>query len=969
MVVAPWGAYSVHIISWTRYLFNSTEVIPPPIIMATKIQHQHTQVMNPAQSFGTWVPSMSVGHDVGRNEQSRPQFYKTQLKFNKDIQSTVSNLAVTFTDPRPIVIEKLRQPCEPHVQDVVQSSVQFSTVSEDRLNMAVRMAKRDLRKRHLEEQVKDYLCKLEQDQSETSKCVSRVKGKSSENTACIKNRLKAESLTKPRHQRNQASKEGITKSGARVYVYTSDQRQARLARSDSPPTHDPGPDLNCHSQGNKTAEEIRRLRTELGKYFQKIEELSKKEKSVDVLDPDEERRMQIKRQEQAARSARMLYVLQQQVNEIQEEIEKQSPHKIKHTKKSRAMSRLAAAHRGAVRALQMFVGQLSGQPEQQIPTYYKELGQLIRRLSLCSARMQSNMDSSIPETIINILQQVEDLDSLLGKQLAQKKSNQLPQRARSVSPPNRKRSLGRHRSRSAERAQKSPITKDNVSCTLKQLPPLKTLQIDESCHVAESPRFQQCSRESLSAHQEQEQEEGPSTPDRNAVLSAGLEALQRVGALKKSVTEKKATKKGVLLPYRSYQRGQKTLALQACFQKATVSSELKKNQGQPKESRPPWIPGHSTSPLASSKRVPWKKQKTRLECHKPKPADRSPTSLLKEMEQERQEAAKTEAIRLAWLDSETARRLREHNELCIQEMDRIKKMRSEAGSPSKWIVKAEEEIREKLQPLLDKAQIISDSWEKRTRIKDTSLQQQLSLQVAEKAAASADLLGEKLLDELLEDTAQELLNLELNAKVHSEALLMQDGPTLENMLQRMEEMERYQEAVRRRVCQIEYADPDFWAEEEKQEREFVLIDTKPHTPQPIRITRTVKQREPMLDTIIQRSLEADSAEDLEWSGKPEPASVLEPLAQKLSMKKQSGIALSIPQKMVQNILNYHEIFHQHLKMISHEVVGNFNPWLITESLAEELMEEGLNDVATELQDVCEEYAEALFTSEFVQPVE
>ncbi|XP_078404068.1 protein moonraker [Cetorhinus maximus] len=927
--------------------------------MATKVQHHHTHIVNPAQSFGNLVPSISAGQDVGRSE-----FYKTQLKFNKDALSTVSNLAATVTDPRPIVIEKLRQSCEPHVQDDAQSirsSMQFSTVSEERLNMAVRMAKRDLKKRHLEEQVKDYLCKLEQDPSETSKYINRVKGRSAENTACIKNRLKMESLAKLRHEK--ASKEGFTRSGAKVYIYTSDQGQVRPARSDSPPTHDPGPDLNRQNQGNKTAEEIRRLRTELSKYFQKIEELSKKEKYLDVLDPDEERRMQIKRQEQATRSARMLYVLQQQVNEIQEEIEKQSPHKIKHTKKSRAMSRLAAAHRGAVRALQMFVGQLSGQSEQQIPTYYKELGQLIRQLSLCSARMESDMDSSISETIINILQQVEDLDSLLGKQFPQKKSNQLPQRARSVSPPSRKGSLGRHRSRSAERAQKSSIMKDNVSGALKQLPPLKTVQIDESFHVAESSRAQPVHEE------QQQQEEGPPTPDRNAVLRAGLDALQRVGALKKPVAERKATRKGVLLPNRSCQRGQSTLALQACFQKATVSSELKKNQGPLKESRPPWIPGYPTSPLASSKRTPWKKQKTRLECYKFKPTDKSQTNLIKEIEQERQEAAKTEAIRLAWLDSETARRMKELNELCIQEMDRIKKMRSEAGSPNKWIVKAEEEIREKLQPLLDKAQVISDSWEKRTRIKDSSLQHQLSLQVAEKAAASADILGEKLLDELLEDTAQELLNLELNAKAHSEALVLQDGSTLENMLQRIEEMERYQEAVCRRICQIEYADPDFWTEEEKQEREFVLIDTKPHTPQPIRITRTVEHSDPTTDTIIQRFSEADPDEDLEWSGKPELASVLEPLAQKLSRKRQSDIVLSIPQKIVQSILDYHERFDRHLKMISHEAVGSFNPWLITESLAEELMEEGLSDVAAELQNVCEEYAEALFTSEFVQPVE
>ncbi len=42
--------------------------------------------------------------------------------------------------------------------------------------------------------------------------------------------------------------------------------------------------------------------------------------------------------------------------------------------------------------------------------------------------------------------------------------------------------------------------------------------------------------------------------------------------------------------------------------------------------------------------------------------------------------------------------------------------------------------------------------------------------------------------------------------------------------------------------------------------------------------------------------------------------------------------------------------------------------LVSRSLADELTAEALADVAAEFQDVCEEYAEAVFTSEFLQPV-
>ena len=69
------------------------------------------------------------------------------------------------------------------------------------------------------------------------------------------------------------------------------------------------------------------------------------------------------------------------------------------------MSRLAAAHRGAIRALQMFVTQFTDRVEHPVPTWCKELGSLIRQLSLCSAKLEAN--SSVPDVVIDILQQTE----------------------------------------------------------------------------------------------------------------------------------------------------------------------------------------------------------------------------------------------------------------------------------------------------------------------------------------------------------------------------------------------------------------------------------------------------------------------------------------------------------------------------------------------------------------------------------
>lgn len=71
------------------------------------------------------------------------------------------------------------------------------------------------------------------------------------------------------------------------------------------------------------------------------------------------------------------------------------------------------------------------------------------------------------------------------------------------------------------------------------------------------------------------------------------------------------------------------------------------------------------------------------------------------------------------------------------------------------------------------------------------------------------------MDDLLEDTAQELWSMDQHERLQTEALLVADTHSLESMLQRMEEIEMYQEAVRRRVTQIVYSDSQFWAQEDK----------------------------------------------------------------------------------------------------------------------------------------------------------
>ncbi|XP_030392072.1 protein moonraker isoform X2 [Gopherus evgoodei] len=922
----------------------------------------------PATSYDPFASSIQA-------EKNEARTLQTQLQFNRNVPAAPENLAVRFSSPRPIIIEKLKPP--DGQRDLgggddtnLRSSVTFSVISEEKLKLAIQLAKRDVKRRHLEEQVKEAENKSMFPQT-SEQCKSEVSENPAERTAS-----KSRTCLKYHQQLGQPSKMGITNSGARVYLYTPNRGKLKPPVSDSPPTHDPGPGPkpSLKKIEDKSTQEVRRLQKELRCCIQKIEELAKKERREEILDPDEERRVRIRRQEQAARSARMLYVLQQQVKEIQEDLEKLSPHKIKHTKKSRAMSRVAAAHRGAIRALQVFASQFTDQSEQLVPAHYKELGNLIRQLSLCSAKLE--MDSSVPDIIIDILLQIEDLDSLLEKKRSPKKVKKCLSASQGKSPVSSEMFPAREQVASPKKEKKPPISKERLGQEQKKPLVARKLLTDEDHHVANIPLAQKRSSHADLSDQEFEQGHGPHTSGRDAVLKTSQDALMRAGAVKKAPVLESGPlkKKSVLLPAK--QQGIRKLprsrpvqpqAKHARFQETTVAFRLKETKPLVKESRMPWVPPNPTSPPASPKRAPWGYMNA-----SPKTSSREQSALQKEgTEEGRLGAIEKEALRLAWLDAETSRRTKELTEFSREEMEKIQKLRSEGASPTQLADKVEKAVRERLEPLLDKAQKVKLSLETHTHLKDSSFINKLSSQAAEKAASNADMLSDKLLDDLLEDTAQELWNMEQHKKVQAEAVAMYDSPSLETMLQRMEEIERYQDAVRRRFNQIVYADSEFWAQEEKRERESASIEKRPMSPHPIQITKLIGHKASQVDIVFGRPIDGKAIEeDEEVEEKLETGNdIWQPLTRNISQQKERCVFLSVPKHMLQNILDYNSRYEQHLKLISHEAVGHFNPWRIAESLAEELTEEALCDVAAELQDVCEDYAEAVFTSEFLQPTE
>ncbi|XP_040434845.1 protein moonraker isoform X6 [Falco naumanni] len=787
-----------------------------------------------------------------RNETEALQ---TQLQFNRNVPALPENLALRLSNPRPIVIEKLKACNDKRNLAVsedpsIRSSGMFSVVSEERLKLAIQLAKRDIKRRHLEEQVfggavnKPLL--VQKSQQHMTKVFT-----SPEN----KNALKSQTLSKYQQKLSQPSKLETTASGAKVFLYTANEGKVIPAVLDSPPTHDTGPDPkpNVNKKEGKTMQEVRRLQKELRNYVQKIEELTKKGKEREILDPDEEQRVCIRRQKQAARSARMLYALQQQVKEIQDDLEKLSPHKIKHTKK--------------------------------------------------------------------------DLDALLEKKQTPQKVKKCITASDSKSPRNTKMFPARKQIISPKGENKLLILKGQHGQEPRKPPAARSL-------LTAVQKANSCT---YTLHNKFGEENDPPTPERNATLQESVDALVRPRAVKKDpiLESGPLKKKSMSLPAKSQgmPKSLKSRRVQpqgkhARFQETTIAFQLKENKQPIKESRIPCVPPNTTSPHVSPRRLPW-------------------------------------------LEAETSKRVKVLADLSKGEIKEIQKLRSQSTSPTQYADKDEKAVWECSEPLLDRTQKVNLSLETNCHVKDSSFLTHLSSPATEnQVAENADILSDKLLDDLLEDTAQELWGMEQRGRLQTEALPVVDTHSLESMLQRMEEIERYQEAVRRRFTHIAYSDSEFWTQEDKLEQQTASVAKIPTSPHPIQITKLIGHAEPEMDILFEKRFDGnDIDENKEAEEKLQTRNYILQQLTRNSLQKECYVSLSVPKHMLQSVLDYNSRYEHHLKLISHEAVGSFNPWQIAESLAEQLTEEALCDVAAELQDVCEDYAEAVFTSEFLQPVQ
>ncbi|KAG7259534.1 LOW QUALITY PROTEIN: hypothetical protein CRUP_015270 [Coryphaenoides rupestris] len=223
---------------------------------------------------------------------------------------------------------------------------------------------------------------------------------------------------------------------------------------------------------------------------------------------------------------------------------------------SKAVDRLAAAHRSALRAMRVFTQQLSEPPAGKVPSHHKELSRLLRQLAQCATRVDVDLDLELG------LDHSKAVDRLAAAH------------------------------RSALRAMRDFLHR----VVRRQPPPLRNPRGGGGGGggAAPAPIRQPAAR--------------------RQVLRAGVESLLQQGALRAEACEqlepqKRSGRGGATLQPESSIRRQALWRGDVGFRQPTVSSQLHVNQPPPqREPSVPWVP---TSPHSPPRPAPQRRSEAR----------------------------------------------------------------------------------------------------------------------------------------------------------------------------------------------------------------------------------------------------------------------------------------------------------------------------------------------------------------------
>ncbi|XP_071849232.1 protein moonraker-like isoform X2 [Apostichopus japonicus] len=953
--------------------------------------------------------------------------YNNQLQFNLNVPSNSANVTTRYQHPGPIIVEKVggKPGTRPGSQDEnLKSSVKLSLASEEKLSWALQLARRDIKnmlhqqraviqedeekkKKKQNAQVKKKRGKITKKASMYTKNSKLAVGQTSQNV--FKKSVKTQTPpTKLVHYSRQGVLSHLPPGSAeKIFMSSTPIKSTEAKRENKGQMEENQTSKEKLSPNSRQTKEINKLRHELKFYVQRIENLTKEVQSSPTRQDEDERdtlRRKVKRAEQTNRSSRLVYSLQQQVRELQEDLKKAGPTKIKHSKRSQILTRLAAAHRGAVRILQAFLQQLPDQVTEKgiLPPLYQELGQLIHKLSLCTRQLEVD-HNGIPDDIFTIFEKFQT-------PVKSRHSSGVSGGVRNLSPVSSRRKLEFGKNLFSDQNHQP-----SVSPLFKEYVPHQQAQ-----HFSPQRRFSPGYGTAQRLRSDVvKQIATPGSPERIAAIKAGLEALMRVeepnynkrenSNKTKPLTQKKRPllrgRKGVLLPSKSkasqsQDNKGRHLTSNAHYQQATKASKLKatevrtqRNTEEAKpDQKPPWAPPGSPH---SSHRSPTQRK---LEPEENEGEEEElkrglPRTKRVLFEDEAEDINNVELTRGELLQRERSERLDDARDFdWLREDDCNERLSYHGSSTQKskdaesMITEAERRILKRLEPLLEKAEVTDQ----------------------------AGLLSELLLEDVLEDTVQEVEEMKRQNEAERLAGSLENKPTYETMLQTLERMEAEEDRIRRRWKRVSYHDPltrDVERHDKKVGDELFMgtplegdllerLEEPPVKHTGIHYTtrtapsgRTIAISDPgmveyhLVGDDPSQVTDSDSSQVIDGHSRVigvcrsslvigddserSPSSSIEeqhsPRQEPLhawSRSPQSRFKINVPSDVEKSVQENRRIFQNHLKRKSHLEYGEFDPWKLISEVSDDLVDGILQDVAEELTDFSGGFMDALYKAEF-----
>ncbi|XP_078585118.1 uncharacterized protein LOC144867180 isoform X2 [Branchiostoma floridae x Branchiostoma japonicum] len=956
---------------------------------------------------------------------------QNQLAFNVDMAAAADSLTKRYRKPSAVVVEKLGTSPVKRNDPSAASAGQISLLSQEKLSQALFLARRDNAKRRRNDQVINMAdvattdsevredseedCNIDVAQERNTR---RNRPQQQNNTEAIRGRKQGKTGRKP-------ASENLLVSPPRVKQRHRDMPASpglvlRLAGDSPEGLPGDSPVLPV----DKPSRQVRKLQRELQRYIRELEghltqgqvpspSKRKRRGSVEkISDTEDDPRSEVRRQEQLTRAGRMVYTLQHQIAEVEQDLSRPTSEKTKQARKARVLKKLGAAHRAAVKVIQVFIQQL---PDQYsggggLPAVYQDLGHVIKQLSQVSAQLQVGSAE---------VMSVESLLQLLGRtQVQPKPSAEVTAHKRAPE--------GRVKVKT-RRGQ--PVWKDR---------PARTAYPGPKLHPAH--RLE----EDMSQLLHQETNDGD--PEREDILRAGIAALRRTSTRTPGKVQRlthPARRRGVLVSPKSKRTprrpphspvGEHTLASWAKV-KPPLPYMGKENRTPPPSPPPQHVRyrERSLSPRESSLkphksprvgsavrrslnyRDTYRNQEVlerrreeitdpsrtsqdarrnldfKEEYRNPGGVDRSRDNLPYSPSRHSQDIRRNVDLRNLYENPDMEKKGGEIPEdssshlrtslgaLRSRDLKSVyggyqgprKESRGIYGGFEETGGREERDVYGGFKRAGERGgehEGLYGGFQDGGLRREADRDERQYLDRRKQLGDNLPVLRNAVLEEVLEDTTAELQRLEGQRSAQQEVIALQDMSTLNNILQKLQLVEEEEELIRRRWIRAEYANEmdHIWA------RYRTAREAWPPTPP--------RQPEHWSEGRHEGRFHGNMPDSLSFRREGIPDSTAaqsgHPWTKETGVKDSTGAGLRTavagapptllftPAGQMQDLRAYRRSFDQHRRRTSHESAGAFNPWRLVDQLADELMEDVLDAVVMEMTDACEECVENVYRSEF-----